>query len=262
MFIRKWPVSGAVKGKLVLVHGLGEHSGRYEEIGNYLSRRGFRVYATDVEGHGMDVSLYGAAKSFKKMINRVKELTFMAEAEAPDVPIFLMGHSLGGLISIRLLELESKLFRAGIISSPPVKSYREELGSLYHGFFALSFVVPFLRLSNRIDVSEISNDEKTNRYYELDPMVHDRISLKFFFEIEKHIDLAWKEIEKIRHPVLFTYGSEDSVVSTEAILEFYENLKTDKKLITFPGSKHEPFRDREHKEVFFSEVLKFLLSLL
>ncbi|MCD6159779.1 MAG: lysophospholipase [Kosmotoga sp.] len=262
MFIRKWTTSSNVKGKIIIVHGLGEHSGRYEELASFLSKRGFVVYATDNEGHGVDPVPYGAAKKLSNSIKRIEALANMAKNEPPDVPFFLMGHSLGGLISIRLLEQSPTLFKAAILSSPPLKSYRDDLKSLYHGFLALSYIVPFLRLSNRIDPSKISKNDKVNRFYTLEPTVHDRISIGFFIDLERQINLSWKDIGRIDCPILMTYGSEDEVVSTASIEDFYNALSVKKKIKCFEGSKHEPYRDLDVKEKYFSTILDFLISWL
>ncbi|OAA29736.1 hypothetical protein AT15_01475 [Kosmotoga arenicorallina S304] len=262
MFVRKWQASGDTKGKVIIAHGLGEHSGRYEDLAQFLSRNGFVVYATDNTGHGLDSAPYGAAKSISEYVERIKMLADMANFEIPDNNLFLFGHSLGGLTSIRLLEKYPSLFRAAILSSPPLMSYRNELKSLYFILFSLSFIVPFLRFSNRIDPSEISKDDKTNRFYKMEPSVHDKISVRFFFDMEKQISLSWERVDSINCPVMLTYGSEDRVVSTEAIEDFYNKLKTEKKIRCFEGSKHEPFRDQDVKEIYHSEILDFLLSLI
>ncbi len=241
---------------LLIIHGLGEHSGRYRNLVKIALKHGYGVVTFDLPGHGKSPGIRGHAP-LKKVLRMVDNLA----KETAEPPV-IFGHSLGGLIAARYAELGGRL--KGLILSSPGLSYDKSKvsDSLVNLAKFLSFVVPFLTMDNKIDPNKLSRNEKAVERYVSDPLVHRRISVAlardFFLESEKAI----KDAEKIRVPVLLLIGTADEVTPPDGARKFYENLRVHtKKKVEFEGGYHELFEDPEHSERFYKEIEKFLLEV-
>jgi alpha-beta hydrolase superfamily lysophospholipase len=243
----------AKKGKVFIVHGLGEHIGRYERIENFLVNDGFMVEGVDLIGHGKTSGLRGDIPSF--------DLQFEIFDEAikfnPCEKTYLLGHSLGGLIGLRYLEERSKLFKKGIISSGV---FNIDLNSLPKPLITiakfLNYFYPKFTLSNRINPEDLSRNEEEVKKYIEDPLVHPKISVRLFFEIYKNTKIA---IEKtVNIPILILYGKEDKIVPPISAKILYDSWKGEKIIKEYP-MKHELFNDPEG-DIVIKDILEFLNS--
>ncbi len=262
-YIRKWTSEGEKKGCVIVIHGLGEHSGRYGNLAQFLNDKGFQVYSMDLSGHGDDEGKRGHVKKFDEFFQTCEKMIRTAKTENPELPVFLFGHSLGGLIGLRYLEKNGETFNAAAVSAPALQDFKKQLGILFYIIKPLVFLFPWMTMGNRINPEDLSSNPDAVKSYREDPRVHDRISLKLFSEMNRNIIEAWKELNSIDSPVLFLYGKEDNVISTKAIDEFHNNLNIeDKKLVSFEKGKHELFEDKNNKEAFFKEISDFFTAHL
>jgi alpha-beta hydrolase superfamily lysophospholipase len=262
-YIRKWTTKANKKGCVIVVHGLGEHSGRYDNFASYLNNNGFQVYSMDLPGHGDDEGKRGHVKKFEEFFQACEKMTHTAKMENPSLPLFLFGHSLGGLIALRYLERNTKSYSASAVSAPALQNFREQLGFLFYLVKPLTYIIPFVTMGNRIDPEDLSSNLDAVERYKEDPRVHDRISLRLFSEMNKNIIKTWEQIGNIKTPLLLLYGREDNVVSTNSIDAFYDKLTIeDKKIVSFEEGKHELFEDKKNQEPFFKEIADFFSAHL
>ena len=241
---------------MVIVHGLGEHIGRYERFFEEAFKRGYRVIGFDLPGHGKSGGIRGHSP-----LKKVFRILDGIEKELPSPPI-LFGHSLGGLIVARYVETGGRA-KAIILSSPGL-AYDEEKISDFLVFLAkfLSLIVPLLPMDNRINPNLLSRNEETVKNYVSDPLVHRKISIKlardFFVESKKAIE----EAGKIQIPTLITVGDSDEVTPPVGAREFYKRLGTEtKKLLEYEGAYHELFEDPEYSEKFYEDIFEFIGNL-
>lgn len=241
---------------LLVIHGLGEHSGRYRDLVRLALKHGYGVITFDLPGHGRSPGMRGHAP-LRKVLRIVDNL-----AKDTAEPPVIFGHSLGGLVAARYAELGGRL-KGLILSSPGLSYDRSKVpDSLVNLAKFLSALVPFLPMDNRIDPKKLSRNEEAVEKYVNDPLVHRKISVAlardFFLESER----AVKEAEKITAPVLLLIGTSDEITPPDGARKFFENLRVhDKKKIEFEGGYHELFEDPEHSERFYREIEKFLIEV-
>ncbi len=238
---------------LMIIHGLGEHSGRHKKLVRTALKLGYGVITFDLPGHGRSPGIRGHAP-LSKVLKIVDDL-----AHDTMNPPVIFGHSLGGLVAARYAEKGGRL-KGLILSSPGLDYDRSRVSkSLVNLSKFLASVLPFLPMDNRIDPKKLSRNKEAVEKYINDPLVHKKISVAlardFFIESEKAVE----EAGNIKVPVLLMVGTADEITPPEGAKRFYKNLRvSNKKLVEFEGGYHELFEDPEYSERFFAEVVDFL----
>ena len=261
MFVRRW-FSSRKRASVVICHGIGEHSGRYDGFATYLNGKGFDVFAADFPGHGMHSGTRGFIKSFDDFTSLVKEVADRVKKIQPELPLFLFGHSMGGLIATRVIEVHPDLFNAAALSAPHLFSAKESVKNLLPLISIIRRVAPKTTFSSssRFTPADLSNNERAVQRYIADPYVHDRVSPNLFFGLEDSIEQALKEADRIMTPTLIVYGSADRVVDPVGGKELCEKINVEKKILEIPGGKHELFADEERRSQFFGAISSFFLE--
>ncbi len=242
------------RGWVVLVHGLGEHSGRYEKLIKMLNEAGFAVYTFDWPGHGKSPGKRGHTS-----IEDAMEIIDSIIEELGEKP-FLFGHSLGGLTVIRYAETRPDRIRGVVASSPALTKSPETPGFMVALAKFLGRVAPGLVLSNGIKPELLSRNPEAVKAYIDDPHVHDRISAKLGRSIFENMERAHEEAGRIKVPVLLLIGTGDVITPPEGSRRLFEELNVkDKELKEFEGAYHEIFEDPEWGEEFHRTVVEWLL---
>ena len=250
-------VEGAYEDHVLLIHGLGEHSGRYWGFIEKAIMEKISVYAFDLPGHGKSSGIRGHAP-LKKTLKIVDEI-----ARSLPKPPVIFGHSLGGLIAARYVENGGRASML-ILSSPAFSYDKEEVtpGLVKLAKF-LAAIVPFLPMDNRIDPEKLSRNKETVEKYVRDPLVHRKISVALARDFFLESEIAIKEAEKIEVPTLLLIGGADKVTPPEGAKRFFENLRVkDKELIEYPGAYHEIFEDPEYSSKLYENIFRFIKSYL
>ena len=257
IYIREWIPKEKVKKNLFIIHGLGEHSGRYEDLAKILTQEGIGVFSIDLIGHGKSSGRKGHIKSFEDFINAVETGVIYVRKKFLDTPIILFGHSLGGLISLKfLIDRESKEIERAIISSPWIATALEIRNHLLFIHKIFQKIIPGLQLSNNLITSHLSKDKKIVEKYENDILVHDKISLNLFSEIIKTIDDVIDRSSRIKIKILIYHGKNDKIISHKGT-EKVASLIPNNKFILFKDIFHEPHNDNE-KDLVFKELIEFI----
>lgn len=241
------------RGGIVLVHGLGEHSGRYEKLINMLAGEGFAVYTFDWPGHGRSEGKRGHAT-----IEQAMEIIDEIIEEIGEKP-FLFGHSLGGLTIIRYAQTRPDRIRGVIASSPALA--RSSKTPVFMVVLAkiLGAIAQSLTLSNGIDPNLLSRNKEAIRKYVEDELVHDKISAALGRSLFENMEKAHKGAEKIKVPILILVGTEDIITPSEGARKLFEKLTVgDKTLKEFEGAYHEIFEDPEGREEFHKMIIEWL----
>jgi alpha-beta hydrolase superfamily lysophospholipase len=253
LFGRKW-VADDPKALVCIVHGLGEHSGRYQHVARRMNEAGLTVYAFDLRGHGKSEGKRGHA-DYEDLMNDITVFLNTCMREYPDIPLFLYGHSLGGNLVINY-GLKRKSPVKGIISTAPFLKLTKEVPTVLVAFARfLNRVYPSLTLSNGLDPSDLSHDPQVVKAYQDDPLVHDRISARLFIQSYDAGRWALENAFSFSLPLLLMHGDEDKITSFEASREFAQKAG---KVCTFKawkGMYHEI-----HNEPEWKEVVQFTIS--
>lgn len=243
------------RGWIILVHGLGEHSGRYGKLISMLNDAGFAVYTFDWPGHGKSPGKRGHTS-----VEEAMEIIDSIIDEIGEKP-FLFGHSLGGLTVIRYAETRPDKIRGVVASSPALSRSPKTPSFMVALAKVLGRIAPGLSLSNGLDPGLISrNPEAVKRYIE-DPLVHDRISGKLGMSIFDNMDRAHKEAGRIKVPVLLLVGTGDLITPPEGSKKLLEELKVeDREIREFEGAYHEIFEDPEWSEEFHRVIVEWFIE--
>ena len=237
------------KARMVIAHGLGEHSGRYLNVVNRLVPKGITIFAPDFRGHGKSDGKRGHVLSFGDYLEDLDSMFKVAVKEKkPGMKCFLLGHSMGGLIAINYAISRQETIDGLIISSPSlgvavkVPAVKAVLGK------AMSSLWPGLSLNNELDASKISHDEKVVAAYRNDPLVHDRVTARWFTEFLSAMENANNQVSKIKVPFLMQIAGDDHLVNAAASKAFFEKLPSkDKTLHVYDGLYHEIFNEKEEE---------------
>ncbi|AIF69480.1 lysophospholipase [Palaeococcus pacificus DY20341] len=240
------------RGWVVLVHGLGEHSGRYAKIIKMLNDEGFAVYTFDWPGHGKSEGKRGHAT-----IGRAMKIIDEIIEEIGEKPL-LFGHSLGGLTVLRYAETRPKKIKGVIASSPALAKSPKTPGFMVWIAKILGTVAPSLTLNNGIEPNLLSRSRAAVERYIKDRLIHDRISAALGKDLFENLEKAHKDAEKIEVPVLILIGTEDVITPPEGARKLFEKLKVeDKTLREFEGAYHEIFEDPEWGEEFHRAIVEW-----
>lgn len=249
LYGREWPVKDP-KSVICLIHGLGEHIGRYEHVAEFLNANQVSLFGLDLRGHGQSEGKRGHTPSHEMLLNDVEELLMYARAEYNDLPIFLYGHSLGGnIVANYILQKNTNELQGVIISSPWLELAEEPADWQLKLAKFFSNVVPSLTQSNRLNVGDLTNDDEINLAYKNDPLVHDRISTRMFISCYRQGLWALENAPKNKLPLLVFHGSEDAITSSHATQAFAKNAADEVTYKLWEGTKHEPHNDMDKKEV-------------
>ena len=251
---RTWepPTSRAT---IVVVHGLGEHSGRYTEFAERMAGYGMSTFAMDLRGHGLSDGRRGHVPSFDVFLQELDRFRREVEGLADfHVPMFLLGHSLGGLVALRYQEEYNTRFEGAIIISPWLATAMSVPRWKANAAQALSKLLPALPFNAGIRPEHVSRDPGIVEAYRADPLVHDRVTPRFFSEVSAAMGLALQRSDRIQEPLLFMAAGDDRLVDTERSLRFARSLTApDLTVKVYPGHYHELLNELDrasiHREI-------------
>ena len=206
---------------MLLVHGFIEHGGRYAPTAEALARRGYAVSAMDLRGHGKSKGPRCWIRSFDEYVDDLDCFFDRVVRRAEGKPVFVLGHSLGGLIAL-LWCIRCQGKPSGLILSGPVLQVRHQLFPWLRHLARLGSVLfPRLRLA-RMGGRNISRDPAIVAQFRDDPLVfHGRFPVRTGAEILRAGGLARAEFEKVRMPLLILHGTADRVAAVEASQELF-----------------------------------------
>ena len=250
MFFQSWSPSGEPEMVIALIHGLGEHSGRYRHWAEKFFWIKVAFAAFDLRGHGLSGGRRGNIPSMEIALSDIESFLEKVATKFPGIPVILYGNSLGGNLALNyVIERHSNL--AGlIITSPwlrlsmPVPVYKMVLASLF-GSLAPSITQP-----NGLDFGYLSRDKKVAEQYKSDSLVHDRISAGLFLSATRGGEKAIRMAGNIHIPVLLMHGTADAITSPEGSKSFSENAGNNVTLKLWDGFYHELHNEPEKDDVF------------
>ena len=247
-------------GTVLLVHGLGEHAGRYGELAAHLHRWGFAVRAYDQQGHGQSAGARGdmlRPGSLQADLCRVIDDTRQRPALA-GTPLILLGHSMGGLVVARTLAEQWRPVDAAVLSSPAFGAFPNLLQKML--LATLPRVVPHLRVDNGLKAEFVARDPDVVKAYLADPLVHRRISVGLAAWILDNGAQTLADAAQWSVPTLLVYAGQDHLVNAQASADFADAApKAVVQAQCFEGMYHEIFNDLYRAQVF-TALKRWLLS--
>jgi len=259
IYWQAWQADVPTRAAVVISHGAGEHSGRYERVAIHLAELGYPVAALDHRGHGHS---QGRRALVDRIDNAAADLDVLVEltrTAQPEVPLFLLGHSLGGMIALRYALLhQDKL--DGLILSGPVAVLDPQPAPARLAARALSSTVPWLP-ALALDPATISRDTGQVEAYRADPLVHHgRLPVRTVAEIVATTEAFPEQVPSLSLPLLLVHGSEDQLAPVAGSRMVHERAGSeDKTLEVYDGLFHEVLNELPaDRERVLSDVVAWL----
>lgn len=250
--IQDWPdyQGERLRGVVLLVHGLGEHAGRYEVVAGQLNAWGFAVRGYDQYGHGESGGARGGLPSDARLLDDLADIVDTTRARMPpDTPLILLGHSLGGLVAARFVSLALRPVDALVLSSPALDPGLNAVQKLL--LAVLPKIAPNLRVGNGLDASLISHDPAVVAAYLADPLVHDRISGRLARFIADAGPATVALASQWQVPTLLMYAGADKLVNPAGSRAFVTQAPPQVVAARcFDGLRHEIFNELQPEPVF------------
>ena len=250
LYQQSWTPGGDIRAGILLVHGLGEHSSRYTHVAEHLTGRGFAVHTLDHYGHGKSDGQPGFVERFSVFLDGVTALMHKVQSESPEQPLFLVGHSMGGLIAAALLLEQQAAFRACVLSGPAIKSDQAPPAIVIALIRLIAVLAPTAPLI-QLDASGVSRDQDVVNAYMSDPLVHHgKLSARLLSEMSATRQSTLGRAGDIRIPIFLMHGDADQLTAPSGSVELHARVGSDDKTLKlYPGLYHEIFNEPEQDEV-------------
>jgi|SRR5665648_367007 len=250
IYYQGWLPDGDVKAVLLVVHGLGEYSGRYMNVVDHFVPLGYAFYALDHIGHGKSDGIREYVNKFEDYTDTLNIYYKMVKEWQPDKPFFLLGHSLGGLISTYYLLDHQADFKGAVISAPAIKIG----GSVSPMTITMSKILAKITPKAGVlalDASTISRDPQVVSTYANDPQVfHGKTPARLAAEMLKAMMRVTAEVNTITLPFIVVQGSDDKLVDPGGAQMLYDQAASkDKTIRIYEGMYHEVFNEPDRARV-------------
>ena len=250
MFAQSWEPEEYPKAIVCLVHGLGEHVGRYAHVGKALTDAGFVLAGFDLRGHGKSGGPRGHTPSYEALMDDIAMFIDLISSRYPGLPQFLYGHSLGGNLVINFgLRRKTKL--VGVISTGPwlQLAFQPPASKVFLGKM-MNNILPGFSQASGLETMALSRIPEVVNAYENDPLVHDKISARLFINVFETGLWALDHAAEISLPLLLMHASADRITSVKASSQFAKSAGNKVTLRIWDGLYHEIHNEPEQAEVF------------
>lgn len=258
LFWQSW-TPDAPRAAVVLVHGMGEHSGRYAGLIEVLTGAGLAVFAHDHRGHGRSAGRRAHIARLDDLVTDIGRSVARARTALPDVPLVVLGHSMGGLTSALWAQANPDAYDLLALSGP-LAALDGANAATRAAARLLSTLAPTLPLI-AVDADELSHDPQVGADYRADPLVHaGKLSARTVYELAAGVTRVQRGAPRLRRPLSIQHGALDSLAPPRGSAELYAAAAAqDKRRIVYPGMFHEIFNEVGKEEVF-ADLRSWLLD--
>ncbi len=256
IFYRK-DIPGTIRAIVVIVHGLCEHLGRYDYVTQKFNDKGLGVYRFDNRGHGKSGGERGYVENFQNFFDDADKAVDLVLAEHEDLPVFMLGHSMGGFIAAGYgMKYPGKL-RGQILSGPALLEIEALVKDIKRdNYFEKN---PREKAPNALS-NLICRDPEVVKAYDEDPLVLKETNLKLLGEafVKGPIWLS-ENVNKYEYPCLILHGEDDRIVTSESSKWLYENAPSkDKSIKIYKDCYHEILNEKEEKDDVIKDIITWI----
>ena len=249
LYGRCWAPAIQTRAAVCLVHGLGEHSGRFGHVAEAFNEGGYAFLTCDLRGHGRSEGKHGHAPNYETLMADISALLHEAVSRYPNLPCFLYGHSLGGNLVLHYVLREHPDLAGIIVTSPLFRPASKPPAWKMALLRAMYRLRPSLSLSSGLEDMALSRDINVVRTYRNDPLVHDRVSARLAIDMLSHGQWNLEHAAEFPLPLLLMHGDADRITSAAATREFAKSLGDRCTLNIWQGMFHELHNEPEKYDI-------------
>ena len=258
IFYQSWRPDGPPKAIFLIVHGLGEHSGRYQNYVDHFAPRGYALYALDTRGHGRSGGRRGHVSRFDDYVIDVRQFYELVRAANPDGKIIMLGHSLGSLIALAYASRYPDGLAGVIASATALRDALDVPGWLRSMAGGLSKIAPALAMDNGVKTERISHDPAVVAAYDSDPLVHHVGTLRLAAEVEiVRSDLLGRARDWTL-PLLMLHGADDRICLPAGARAFYDQTDHARVELRFYQGLYHEIHNEIGKQAVFKDIEEWL----
>jgi alpha-beta hydrolase superfamily lysophospholipase len=241
---------GEIKGVIALVHGMGEHFGRYKHVAEFFGTIGYATVGMDHRGHGKSKGKRGHTASYTHLMDDIDLLLKKTHELFEGMPTILYGHSMGGNLAANYAIRRKPMIKGLVLTGPYFKlafeppAWKVTLAKMF------ASLMPGLTQPTGLEVAAISRDEAVVKAYKNDPLVHDKITSAFFINVHPAGVYAIAHASEITIKTLVMHGTADRLTYAKGSEEFANNNSKYIELKLWDGFYHEIHNEKEKQEVF------------
>ncbi len=256
-YVQGWEPEKKPKAVIALIHGFGEHTGRYAHVGEAFNQAGYALIGFDLRGHGKSSGARGHTSSYDALMDDIADFMKLIEMRYPGLPRFLYGHCMGGNQVLNFC-LRRKPDVGGVIATGPWLKLAFDPPPLQITLVkVMNNIAPGFTQKAPMETAALSHDQKIVDAYNNDPLVHSKISPRLFISIYESGLWALDHAGEFSVPLLLMHGTADRVTSSAASAEFAKRAGKTVTWLPWEGFYHEI-----HNELEKAEVLKTMISWL
>lgn len=261
IFTRAWLPESAIGAAVVLVHGLGEHSGRYAHLASFLTEHGIAVYTFDLPGHGKSQGSRGHIPSYSFVSRMLTDFCSEVARNQPEMPLILYGHSLGGALVLYHLLTHPNGVDAAMVTSPGLIPANPPSAATLVMARLLANILPAGAINNQLDLTGLSRDPQVIQAYRDDPLTHDRVSFALGLDLIEKGQWILENAATLSVPTLLMVGSADRLVNPNPVIRFAKAIPRCTTFKLWDGFYHELHNEPE-KDAVFQTLLDWILSVI
>jgi alpha-beta hydrolase superfamily lysophospholipase len=256
LFFRVLEPLTAPKAAIILIHGHGDHSGGLQNISDCLVRNNYIVYAFDLRGHGQSSGKRGYIRSWNEFRGDLHEFRKLVELDQPDIPLYIIGHSLGGLITLDYA-IDYSEGVDGIVAIAPGISYEVTILEKL-GISLMSKVKPDYSINKSGSFKLVARDSSKFAKYYSDVLRHNMVTPGLGRGLIQAISRVEEQQQSLKLPILLQYGLADKITPPNKLRKFLNSVASEEKqAIEYASAKHRPF-DEMGKKKFLGDLVGWL----
>ena len=244
IYWQEWlPTTGKAVASVVIAHGLGEHGGRYRRVAEYLAKHGYATYAIDHRGHGKSGGPRALVDRFDHAVADLDQLIDLVRKKRRNTPLFLLGHSMGGGLSLAYALAHQDKLNGLLLSGPAVVLDGASTAMIVVSKI-LSLFAPSLGVYG-VDPSAVSRDPAEAAAYDKDPLnFHGKVPARTLGEIVRFVEALPAQLPRITLPILLMHGTADKLAGMSGSKMVHSTVRSkDKTLKLYDGLYHEIFNE-------------------